>query len=267
MAVMFSLLCSASYLQYQFINSGNQTIAAGASGYFIIAVDIAAAASIGNTVKINGATNPVTFGFTTSPVVANNQTDAAGEITITVTLPLSLVRFTGTATNTAQVQLLWETAQEINTKDFEVEWSNSGLHFTKIATIAAAGNSSQTLHYSYLHTQPGIGDNFYRLKMVDIDGRFTYSPVIVINRDASVSSLKVFPNPVTDILQLYIQSEKRETIVYRLYSADGKFIAFKKAELVKGSNLLSWNIQQLMPGNYFLSNAGNRFETIKIIKQ
>jgi len=60
----------------------NQTIAAGSSGYFILVANLAAAATPGNTIKVNGATNPVVFGFTSSPVVINNQTDLAGVQTI-----------------------------------------------------------------------------------------------------------------------------------------------------------------------------------------
>lgn len=182
------------------------------------------------------------------------------------TVPLSLLNFSGNP-NPAGNLLQWTTASETNTKHFEVEWSSSEQQYNSVGTVTAAGNSSQTLQYNYLHSQPVSGNNYYRLKMVDIDGRFTYSPVIVISSNASVSSVKVFPNPVTDVLQLYIQSEKRETIIYNLYSADGKIIASKSFELVKGSNLLSWNVQQLASGNYFLSAAGNRGEAIKIIKK
>lgn len=182
------------------------------------------------------------------------------------TLPLSLLSFSGNSSPSGNL-LQWTTASETNTRHFELEWSSNGQQYNNIGTITAAGNSSQTLHYNYLHSQPASGNNSYRLKMVDIDGRFTYSPVIAINSNASPSSIKVFPNPVTDILQLSIQSEKREPIIYNLYSADGKMLASKKADLVKGTNLLIWNIQHLTPGNYFLSFTGNRFETIKIIKQ
>ncbi|MEO6610583.1 MAG: T9SS type A sorting domain-containing protein [Chitinophagaceae bacterium] len=68
---------------YNFIIS--RTITAGASGYFIITVNTAAAATPGNTVKLNGAANPVIFGFTASPPVTNNQTDIAGTQTIFTT--------------------------------------------------------------------------------------------------------------------------------------------------------------------------------------
>ena len=168
--------------------------------------------------------------------------------------------------NTQEMKLQWITAGELNTKDFEVEWSDDGLHFNKIAKLPAAGNSTHDLHYSYLHKLPIDGNNYYRLKMIDIDGRFTYSPVIKINIALTETKIVIFPNPVTDFLQLQVQAVKNETIVFHLHSSDGKLIASKNFTLTKGSNLLSWNMQQLASGNYFITSVSNHFEAIRIIK-
>jgi hypothetical protein len=62
-----------------------QVIAAGGSGYFIIVVNTSASATSSNTIKINGLADPVSFGYTTSPTISNNQTDAAGTQTILAT--------------------------------------------------------------------------------------------------------------------------------------------------------------------------------------
>jgi hypothetical protein len=249
-----------------FNNSGPKTIAAGASGYFIIAINVDAASTSGNTVKVNGLADPVIFGYATSPTVSNNQTDAAGTQTISATLPLTLLSFTGKAMNEQEVLLQWITAGEFNTKDFEVEWNDDGQHFSKIAVLPAAGNSSQNLHYSYLHKLPFDGNNYYRLKMFDIDGRFTYSPVIKIKIAITKDKIVVFPNPDNDLLQLQVQAVRNEAISFHLYSADGKAIASKLFTVTKGNNRLSWNLPQLAPGNYFISSGNDHFETIKIFK-
>ncbi|MEO6731079.1 MAG: hypothetical protein ABIN01_07665, partial [Ferruginibacter sp.] len=60
----------------------NRAMAAGSTGYFIILADVNSGATDNNTIKVNGATNPVVFGFTVAPTVVNNQTDAAGIQTI-----------------------------------------------------------------------------------------------------------------------------------------------------------------------------------------
>ena len=103
--------------------------------------------------------------------------------------------------------------------------------------------------------------------MVDIDGRFTYSPVIVISNNAELFSVKIFPNPVEDILQIHIQAEKKEMILFNLFNTEGKIIASKKVELQKGNNHVGWNMQTLASGNYFLAADAASFETIKIIKK
>jgi hypothetical protein len=266
-AVKVSANFAAPHAYNALFNTGNQALVAGSSGYFIVLADVAAAATSGNTVKINGLTNPVSFGYSTSPTITNNQTDIAGTQTIVGALPLTLISFTGNTINTNEVQLQWQTAQEINTKDFEIEWSIDGSRFEKISMQSAAGNSSQTLHYSYTHNQPVTGTNYYRLKMVDIDGRFTYSPVIVISNNAELFSVKIFPNPVADILQLHIHAEKKETILFNLFNTEGKKIDSKKMNLQKGSNYLNWNMQTLAKGNYFLAADAANIETIKIIKK
>ncbi|HMJ45941.1 MAG TPA: hypothetical protein VK498_01340 [Ferruginibacter sp.] len=244
----------------------NQIIAAGASGYFIITVNIAAAATSGNFVKLNGALSPVIFGFSSSPAVTNNQTDAAGSQTISSPIPLTLISFTGNVRNAQEVQLQWITAWEINTKYFEVEWSDDGQHFTKIILLPAAGISSQNLQYGYLHKMAVDGYNYYRLKMIDIDGRFTYSPVVNIKVAVSATKIAVFQNPVIDFLEFRVMAVKNETIVMNMFTSDGKAIASKSFTITKGNNQLSWSMQLLAPGNYFISPGNNQFETIRVMK-
>jgi hypothetical protein len=242
-----------------------QNIAAGGSGYFIITVTTAATATNGNTIKLNGALNPVVFGFTTVPPVTNNQSDLSGTQTIGGPLPLRLIDFSGVAVHTQEVQLQWITAGELNTKDFEIEWSVDGLRFSKIAVLTA-GNSMQDLHYYYLHKLPADGNNYYRLKMNDKDGHFTYSPMIRINMPVTATKIIVRQNPVINFLDLRVRALKDELIVFELQAADGKMVATKSFNLSKGNNVLSWDLQQLAAGSYFISCSNKLFETIKIYK-
>jgi hypothetical protein len=245
--------------------TGNINIAAGATGYFIITVNLSGTATIGNTIKLDGAINPVTFAFTTSPTITNNQTDVAGTGTISTALPLTLLSFTGNAVNDKEVQLHWKTAGEINTKDFEVEWSDNGQDFTKTAVFMAAGNSTGDISYSYLHKIPADGNNYYRLKMTDKDGRFTYSPIVKVKLSVTTMSILTWPNPVKDVLQIQVRAIKNETIELRLHQADGKIIATRQLNLQKGSNSFTWPLQTITAGNYFISSGNNQFKTIQIL--
>jgi hypothetical protein len=128
------------------------------------------------------------------------------------------------------------------------------------------GNSN-TSQYSYLHTTSVDGINYYRLKMQDKDGRFTYSPTININTKITAAAITVFPDPVVDIAKLNIRSLKNEDILFNLYSTDGKLVSTVSFKVVKGSNLLSWNLRTLAAGKYFMVASNKQFKPIAIIKR
>ncbi|MFQ5445930.1 MAG: S8 family serine peptidase, partial [Saprospiraceae bacterium] len=88
-------------------------------------------------------------------------------------LPLDLLDFTTTATSRQTVVLSWRTAQEVNTDIFEIQHAAGGLHFTSVGTVPAAGEGARS--YQFLHLSPADGANYYRLKMVDTDGSFSFS--------------------------------------------------------------------------------------------
>lgn len=110
-------------------------------------------------------------------------------------LPLKLVSFGGIAH--ASVNLLnWETTNEINTREFQIERSSDGSNFFVIGTVAAVnhpGNNS----YSFSDDLFQAPLQFYRLKMIDIDGAFVYSNIIKLETFSS-SRFTVFPNPVAN---------------------------------------------------------------------
>ncbi|MBC7886988.1 MAG: SBBP repeat-containing protein [Ferruginibacter sp.] len=181
-------------------------------------------------------------------------------------LPLTLLDFTGEAITTGNL-LKWKTAQEISTAAFEIEWSNEGQHFEKIAVQKAAGNSTKALQYDYLHTLRRNGDNYYRLKMVDMDGKFTYSKIERIKTALTSVVIKTFPNPVIDQVKLNIHALKDEVTLFYLYSADGKLVSSRSFNVVKGSNQFNWNLQSYPAGKYFISSNSDQFSIIPIFKQ
>ena len=245
---------------------GSQTIAAGGSGYFIITVNVDATGTLGNTVKLNGLANPVSFGFTTAPPVTNNQTDIAGIQTISSPLPLTLLDFSSRLLEIRDVQLQWMTSSETNTKDFEIQWSNNNLAFIKVGFVSATGFSTQNRHYSYIHNLPLDGINYYRLKMIDADGRFTYSPITSVHVALIKDMLTVFPNPLHDMLNLQIHAVNDKSIYFSIVGVDGKTVSSKTFILTKGDQLLKWDLAALRPGNYFLLSGNNVFQTIKLNK-
>lgn len=112
------------------------------------------------------------------------------------TMPLTLLDFTAGEDN-EKIELRWVTASEINVDRFEIEKSKDGAAFQKIGTLTARGNNSlSNTHYIYSDVQPTLKAQYYRIKMVDFDGQYTYSPTQRVNAAAGSGNAFLYPNPV-----------------------------------------------------------------------
>lgn len=86
------------------------------------------------------------------------------------------------------VLLEWQTLSELNNAYFGIERSNDGINYHELVQMAGTGNSNTAINYHYTDTHPAPGINYYRLRQVDTDGRYSYSPV----RSLSYGSAKDF---------------------------------------------------------------------------
>ncbi len=119
-----------------------------------------------------------------------------------IVLPLHLIGFSGVK-QAGCTQLQWQTADESNTKLFEIERSSDGKNFTKVATLnsAGTGNSSYSIHDDVVYSDK----IFYRLKIIDRDGRFSYSQIIWLNSNTD-GKIIIYPNPAMDLININIGS-------------------------------------------------------------
>ena len=166
-------------------------------------------------------------------------------------LPLNLLSFTAKKDGKTN-QLNWSTANEINVDRFDVERGINGRDFTKIGAVMAKGISQYGFNYTFTDNEPLAGQsNFYRLKMKDKDGKFTYSPVRMIGNNSSYH-LSVYPNPAKDNLQIQIDSDMKTALQMQVLSMDGKVILSNSVGASEGSVLRSMNISSLPKGTYIL---------------
>lgn len=163
-------------------------------------------------------------------------------------VPVSLIDFTGALKNNTVV-LQWQTSNQQNLSDFIIERSADSHTFSSIGKIAATGNSSLS-NYSIIDQQPLQGINFYRLRMVDLDGKFVYSKIIAVKIDGDNISLLMFPNPANDILFLQL-SGVNENAVIQIIDINGRKIKQAKVAL-NGSTSFSVDIRNLPKGTYSL---------------
>ena len=126
---------------------------------------------------------------------------------------------------TKGAQLNWSAADEQNTKEFIVQHSINGNDWREIGKVAAAVNSNSVSRYSYTHTSPDNGINFYRILQMDIDGRSIYSEVRTIKFDSDNDSFTVLNNPAENG-NILIRMNAADLI--SLYSSDGKLLIRKE---------------------------------------
>lgn len=123
-----------------------------------------------------------------------------------ITLASTGVTLTG-ALNGNDVSLNWKTLTEINTRSFEIERSTDGINYMKVGEKAAAGNSVSDVNYNHIDPNMNVPVYYYRLKMNDIDGRYSYSNVVIV-RKSSIKGIKTFPNPATDHVNIEFSNAK-----------------------------------------------------------
>ncbi len=175
-----------------------------------------------------------------------------------VILPLNLLTFQGSLQNNATL-LEWETANEINTSHFIVERSVNGQNFEQIGAVSAVGNSGSDNQYSFTDydaTHQSSSILYYRLKMVDKDGVYTYSDVVTISLPFITGKVSAFPNPASNAVKVTIMTPADGKINWNLIDNTGRVIIQNSAELKKGNNVLSINIGNLSTGFYYLSVSG-----------
>lgn len=180
-----------------------------------------------------------------------------------VALPLTLLSFSGQPVQNT-VLLSWLTTAEQNTSHFEIQRSLNGAGFTAIGTVAASGNTASERNYSFTDRNPA-DINYYRLKMVDNDGRFLYSKVIPIKRNAGEQQLWV-TNPFTNQLRIQFANPPQGDIMLKLLTSDGRTVLQKKF-IMSGETSAEIEVPPIAKGVYFLAvGTDNRKYLKKLIK-
>lgn len=190
----------------------------------------------GNTVTVPGISS-----FSPWAITGNNSA-----------LPVELLYFEADAVE-ENVQTTWATALEINNHYFTVERSSNGIDFAEISRVEGAGNSTVTSSYSYLDKQPLQGISYYRLKQTDYDGAFTYSNVQAVNFSGTdvVSTLNVYPNPVTGDRFIVKYGNENSDADIQLYNAMGQLIPVWTE--LQGNNSIQVSLPDgITPGTYIL---------------
>ena len=195
-----------------------------------------------------------------SVIVWNGNMPGIGPLQIVApVLPVELAYFKAEVTKSATVNILWETASEINCDYFSIERSNNGTDFESISTVKGSGNTSSSVRYSYIDDNPHSPVSYYRLKEVDFDGKSQTFQVISVNVKP-VSEMVVYPNPVQagQSATLTIPAYTEKTLRVSVVDMQGKKIFSQIVEKETDLDNMIHLVTGKFPaaGTYFITASG-----------
>jgi hypothetical protein len=167
--------------------------------------------------------------------------------------------------------LSWSTASELNNKGFEVERSVNGRDFKTVDFVKGAGNSSRNVNYNLTDAKAFNATNvlYYRLKQIDFDGKFAYSTIVRVSKNAGeANALAVFPNPYSTDYSLSFTATNNGNASIEMVDLQGRVVASQEATIASGPNTLSMKeTTNLKSGIYFVRLTINgETQIIKLVK-
>lgn len=208
-------------------------------------------------------TGPVRIYSTGNSVnsMSGNQGDSGATMSTIVnlmesTLPITLANIEARAEKN-DVILDWETAEEENVSHFEVERSiNNAETFVSIGQVAATGFTESGEGYYYKDVNAPNGEHFYRLRMVDFDDTYTYSPVVSANVERSDRALRLYPNPA--VAEVNIDAPLLDGGQLRVLDMNGR-------EIFSGPQQPMLDISSFRPGVYLVEVQNGRERMVKTL--
>ncbi len=183
-------------------------------------------------------------------------------------IPVKLEYIRGQKTATTN-NLNWKVTCLSNSITMKIERSKDIRNFDEIGSISAT-QTRCSQPFDFIDALPLSGNNYYRLKLIDIDGKVTYSPVVVINnKNKGFEIVGLYPSMVTNETSLSLFSEKASSIETRITDMSGKTILLSRYNVPAGSSLIKLDASTLATGYYNLTilDANNSITTIRFIKQ
>ena len=179
-------------------------------------------------------------------------------------LPVQLLDFTGRLQSNSVV-LNWKTSLEINSKRFEIERSYDGQNFTKIGTVAAAGNSSFIKDYQFTDKMIAQDNNYYRLKQIDIDDKFEYSKTVLIRYALDGKKpFSIMRNPFTTTIDMQFLKVPDGKLQIRLFTTSGQLLkSWNEATLSYNRLRLDVSDKPITAGVYILRVRVNGQEFVE----
>jgi uncharacterized repeat protein (TIGR03803 family) len=174
-------------------------------------------------------------------------------------LPITLLEFKAHVVNRDAI-LSWTTENETNSSHVEIERSSDGHNFHVVGTLPSV-NTPEIHNYHFTDFQIDTIHSariYYRLKLVDIDGKFSYSQIVIAST-GNRTSVSFFPNPVADKANLVITLQSPEEVQLRIMDNLGRVVKLLEYKLAQGTTPLAIDAGSWAKGTYILEIKGTSF--------
>jgi hypothetical protein len=176
--------------------------------------------------------------------IGNNANTRTGQYTFcgttdlgsTTLLPLIFTNFS-VVEKDSKALLNWSTTAEIQNDYFDIEKSEDGNRFYSIGKVKKSNTTSQNATYSFIDQDALSSIAFYRLKQVDIDGKFTYSTLVNFKRKISDNkSISIYPNPIQDKINIRLKANSNTACTLKIVNEFGQVVHTQNIKIANGQN-------------------------------
>ncbi len=176
---------------------------------------------------------------------------AQSAVTSSTATPALILSFAGKTQDNNKARLDWSMENQTNCKWFVIERSGDTGGYDSIDVVTGINNGNHT-EYSYTDLHMLKGNNYYRLRQVDMDGVVRYSKVVTLDIVAIAGKMAIYPNPAVALLNFSVSSPAAQQVTIQVYNLSGIVLLTSQQLLNAGNNQQSVAIAGLKSGNYFL---------------
>lgn len=197
--------------------------------------------------------------------VAANQNIYASKITVAGNLlPTSITDISIANKNNVNI-LSWTSKNEINVSHFNIEYSNNGKNFEIIGKVEAGKNGYNFIHNNY----SALATHYYRLQIVDKDGKASLSKIVSINLTKHHKNLSIYPTITHQSVSAEIAVIQNSSYSISIVDITGRTVLKKSYYLLTGNNVVKIDCSMLQPSQYFISvqNGNEILPAKQFIKQ
>lgn len=184
-------------------------------------------------------------------------------VNIPIALPINILSFNATKSE-QNVELDWVVNQEKNFSHFEVFHSNDGYNFNQIGKVNSTNSNFETNTYQFVDSKLNSGISFYKLKIVDNDGTYSWSKIVTIENNNKPNKISIFPNPAHSFVNINMGELALENFTLQVIDISGKVI-LSETNSNLNSEILNIDLSDFSNGIYSIKILSNN-ELVSIEK-